>query len=169
MDDLEPRMQRNIRIDKNTGQASVKDVVWAVTGREGSAATQLTKALVAKHKDTLDGKIRDVRIDGKGQETPVASFAVLTDVIFLVRAPSRSCHVAQPAAVTYPSVRMQVETCLRESKRTLEKKFDIARTLGKLMDADPGPLYRWAEGYVHEYHSCDKPCPAFLVEMLSKE
>ncbi len=64
---------------------------------------------------------------------------------------------------------MQVETCLRESKRTLEKKFDIARTLGKLMDADPGPLYRWAEGYVHEYHSCDKPCPAFLVEMLSKE
>lgn len=89
MDDLEPRLRRNIRIDTFTGNASVRDVVWAVTGKEGSAASQLTKAFESKHPYVGD-KFVHVRIDKKGQETPVANFATLTDVIFVVstRCPS---------------------------------------------------------------------------------
>lgn len=83
MDDLELSLRRNIRIDRCTGWASVKDVIWAVTQRDSSAATQVMRRLTEKHP-ALGEQFQHVRIDGKGQETAVADFSALSDVIFLV-------------------------------------------------------------------------------------
>jgi len=93
MDDLEPSLRRNVRIDGGTGQASVKDVVWAVTHRDGPAAGKLVASLADKYPD-LAARFDRRRIDGKGQDVTVGNFEVLTDVIFLVS--------SLVAAATYP-------------------------------------------------------------------
>ncbi len=83
MDDLEPSLRRNVRVDTCTGQASVKDVVWAVTHRDGSAASKLMVSLANQYPQVTE-QFTHVCIDGKGQEVTVANFRVLADVIFLV-------------------------------------------------------------------------------------
>jgi hypothetical protein len=54
---------------------------------------------------------------------------------------------------------------MREPKRTLEKRFDIARALCKLMNADPAPVHQWASDLQDEYRFADKPCPRFLESL----
>ena len=83
MDDLEPRLRRNVRIDGGTGQASVIDVVWAVTELQSSAASHLVKGFVEKYPHVGE-KFKHGQIDGKGKATWLANFSVVTDVIFLV-------------------------------------------------------------------------------------
>ena len=94
MDALELSL-RHVRIDRGTGQASVKDVIWAVTQRDNSAATQVMKRLVEKHP-ALGQQFQHVRINGKGQETAVADFSALSDVIFLVSVTTVTAHVIRP-------------------------------------------------------------------------
>lgn len=57
---------------------------------------------------------------------------------------------------------------MREPKHTLEKKFDIARVLAKMMDADLGPVYEWAEDYIEEYRIANKQPPEFLSNLLAE-
>lgn len=63
---------------------------------------------------------------------------------------------------------LQVEACVREPKRTLEKKFDIALALCNIMNADPAPVYLWASDLQDEYHFADRPCPEFLNSLAVK-
>ena len=81
--DVEPRVRRNVRVDPCLGVASVKDVIFVVTGKSGSAATQLIRGLAKKHPWVTDN-FRSIALQGKGNRTPVADFPVLVDVIFVV-------------------------------------------------------------------------------------
>ena len=81
--DVPLRIRQQVRFDCKLGVASVKDVIFLITLKSESAATQLLQRLVKKHSWVAD-KIRCVAIEGKGKPTPVAEFPTLLDVIFLV-------------------------------------------------------------------------------------
>ncbi len=100
MDDLEPSLRRNVRIDGGTGQASVKDVVWAVTHRDGAAGSKLVASLADKYPEVA-ARFDRRRVDGKGQDVTVANFEILTDVIFLVGSPRHGCHAANQSLNTH--------------------------------------------------------------------
>ena len=81
--DTEPRVRRNVRVDLSLGVASVKDVIFLVTGKSGSAASQLIQGLSKKHP-RVTANFRSIALQGKGNPTPVADFPALVDVIFVV-------------------------------------------------------------------------------------
>ena len=75
------------------GLASVKEVIFLITGKSESAASQLLRRLTKKHTWIAD-KISSVAIEGRGNPTPVAEFPTLVDVIFLVGVPKPRGNVS---------------------------------------------------------------------------
>jgi hypothetical protein len=63
---------------------------------------------------------------------------------------------------------MQVEGCMREPRRTLEKKFEISQALCKVMDADPASIYAWADDFLDEHIFEGKDPPQWLLRLAAK-
>ena len=86
MIELFPNRSQNdcrIRIDKQTKQVSVLDVIRFITEFNSSdASTYLTE--LGKYNPQLRSKINSIRINGKDRETPVADANTIIEVIFLL-------------------------------------------------------------------------------------
>lgn len=79
MNDLEARIRHNVRFDHLSGRASVKDIVWLITGREASQASQLLKTFT-KNFPSIADKIVQVRIDGRTRRTARSHQSILQSV-----------------------------------------------------------------------------------------
>ena len=69
---------RSIRVDKATQQASVIDLIRMITGGSSNHAGQQLSRL--GHE--LNTKIDQLRINGKGRETPVADAKTCVEIIW---------------------------------------------------------------------------------------
>ena len=67
-----------IRIDQVTQQASVIDVIRLITGKKSGHASQTFDRL----DDTLGSRCGQLRINGKGKETPVCDAPTMVEIIW---------------------------------------------------------------------------------------
>ena len=69
---------KTIRVDKSTQQASVIDLIRTITGKTSTHASEMLKNLGSD----LNGRIVQLRINGKGRETPVADARTCVEIIW---------------------------------------------------------------------------------------
>lgn len=72
-------LTRGIRVDKATQKGSVNDVIALVTGKKGSYATQVFSRIKEQNIELIP-KCDRLKINGKGNETPVADAATLVEI-----------------------------------------------------------------------------------------
>ncbi|KAL3158971.1 hypothetical protein ABBQ32_011369 [Trebouxia sp. C0010 RCD-2024] len=72
-----------IRVDQATQKGSVNDVIALVTGKKGSYATQVLSRIKERNSELIP-KCDRLKINNKGNETPVADAATLVEIAWLL-------------------------------------------------------------------------------------
>ncbi len=76
-------LTKGIRVDQATQKGSVNDVIALVTGKKGSYATQVFSRIKEQYTKLIPRCDR-LKINGKGNETPVADAATLVEIAWLL-------------------------------------------------------------------------------------
>ncbi|CAN0532144.1 unnamed protein product, partial [Ectocarpus sp. 8 AP-2014] len=93
MDVIESMEASTIRVDHTTKMGSVMDTIRFVLGcSSGAANTYLSRLIQADHELTtrLTTRIGRLKINGKGNETPVADAKTLIEIVWLL--PGKKAH-----------------------------------------------------------------------------
>lgn len=75
----ETSMPRGIRVDKATQKGSINDVIALVTGKKGSYAIHVFSRIKGQNNGLIL-KCDRLKINDKGNETPVADAATLVEI-----------------------------------------------------------------------------------------
>ena len=84
MDSIDALLQSKVKVDAATNKGSIIGVLKVLTGQNSSNSSNIFSRISAAHPE-LGTRCTQLRINGKGRETPVADAATLVEIVFMVR------------------------------------------------------------------------------------
>lgn len=120
----------NIRIDEESKKASVLDIIMIITGKNSGNASNVVKTL----PNDLTQEISQLRINGKGRETPVADAKTLVQIIWEL--PGKAAKAFRRDCANYicrilggdPTLVKEMEIRVAETS-TKEREFFMSGTV----------------------------------------
>ncbi len=85
MESIDALLQSMVKVDTATNKGSVIGLLKVLTGRNSSGASTAFKRDILPKYPELGSKCAQLKINGKGNITPVADAATLVEIVFVVR------------------------------------------------------------------------------------